>query len=169
MKPTAHGYKRPLFFYGLLVLLLLGWAACGGAETAPGTSAEPATTPGGLSQEQLDKGIGPISQVDLGSGIDAALVAKGEEIYTLKCSACHKLDEAFTGPPLGQVLAQRTPEYIMNMMLNPDEMVQKHPEVKALLAQYFVPMPNQNLTEDDARAVLEYLRDNQTEATGTTP
>jgi hypothetical protein len=28
-------------------------------------------------------------------------------------------------------------------------------------------MPNQNLTEEDARAVLEYLRDNQTEAAGT--
>ena len=162
---------RPLFFNGLLIILLLGWTACGGSDTAPDDTASTptATQQDGLSQEQLEKGIGPITQVDLGSGIDAALAAKGEEIYTLKCSACHKFDEAFTGPPLGQVMSQRTPEFVMNMMLNPDEMVQKHPEVRALLGQYFVPMPNQNLTEDDARAVLEYLRDNQTEATGTTP
>ena len=161
---------RPFFFYSLLIILLLGAAACGGSDTAPGDTAgtPTASQQGGLSQEQLDKGIGPIKQVDLGSGVDAALVAKGEEVFTLKCSACHKLDEALTGPPLGQVMSQRTPEFIMNMMLNPDEMVQKHPEVKAMLGQYFVPMPNQNLTEDDARAVLEYLRDNQTEATETT-
>lgn len=161
--------KRPFFFYSLLIILLLGWTACGGSDTPPDDTTATATQQDGLSQEQLDKGIGPIRQVDLGSGIDAALAAKGEEVYTIKCSACHKFDEAFTGPPLGQVLSQRTPEFVMNMMLNPDEMVQRHPEVKALLGQYFIPMPNQNLTEDDARAVLEYLRDNQTEATGTTP
>ena len=46
----------------------------------------------------------------------------------------------------------------MNMMLNPTEMVEKHPEVKGMLAEFLTPMPNQNLTEDDARAVLEYIR-----------
>ena len=163
--------KRPLFFYSLMIILLLGFAACGGSETPPdNTTGTPAATgQDGLSQEQLENGIGPIRQVNLADDVDAALAAQGEAVFTIKCSACHKFDEAFTGPPLGQVLSQRTPEFVMNMMLNPDEMVQRHPEVKALLGQYFIPMPNQNLTEDDARAVLEYLRDNQTEATGTTP
>ena len=153
---------RPLFFYGLLVLLLLGVAACGGADTPPDTAA-PAAGQDGLSQAQLENGIGPITKVDLPTALDAAKVAQGEEIFTTKCAVCHKLTERFTAPPLGDVLSHRTPAFILNMMLNPDEMVQKHPEVKALLAEYFVPMPNQNLTEDEARAVLEYLRDNQTE------
>ncbi|MEX1054621.1 MAG: c-type cytochrome, partial [Rhodothermales bacterium] len=73
--------------------------------------------------------------------------------------ACHKMDERYVGPALGDVTERRAPAYIMNMMLNPEEMIQKHPEVKALLAQYLTPMPNQQLTEADARAVLEYLRD----------
>jgi cytochrome c len=37
-------------------------------------------------------------------------------------------------------------------------MVQKHPIVRQMLAEYYTPMPFQNLTEQDARAVLEYLR-----------
>jgi hypothetical protein len=46
----------------------------------------------------------------------------------------------------------------MNMILNPAEMVEKHPEARKLLAEFMTPMPDQNLTQDDARAVLEYLR-----------
>ena len=80
-----------------------------------------------------------------------------------KCAACLKLEERYVGPPLGTVLSNRTPAYVMNMILNPDEMVKNHPEAKAMLAQFLTPMPNQNLTEDEARAVLEYLRDHQEE------
>jgi hypothetical protein len=46
----------------------------------------------------------------------------------------------------------------MNMILNPEGMLAEHPEARAMLAQFAVPMANQNLTEDQARAVLEYLR-----------
>ncbi len=167
MKPKVHGNKSRLFFCGVLVLLLLSWTACGGSDTSPDTTSTAAPTgQEGLSQAQLENGIGPITQIDLPEAIDAAKVAQGEEIYTTKCAICHKLDERFTAPPLGQVLSRRTPEFVMNMMLNPDEMVKQHPEVKAMLAEYFVPMPNQNVTEDEARAVLEYLRDNQTENAG---
>lgn len=158
--------KRPLFFYGLLAVLLLVSAACGGSDTSSDTAAGASTpTPAaGLSQDQLENGIGPIRHVELTSAIDAALAARGEAIFTTKCAACHKLGERYVGPPLGLVLGHRTPEFVMNMMLNPEEMVQQHPEIKALLAQYFTPMPDQQLTEEDARAVLEFLRDNQTEA-----
>ena len=156
--------KSPHFFYGLLGLLLLGFTACGGSETSPDAAGNATPTQeAGLSQTQLEKGIGPIQQIELAVTLDAALVAQGEAIFTSKCAACHKLDERYVAPPLGQVLSRRTPEFIMNMMLNPNEMVQKHPEVKAMLAEYFTPMPDQQLTEADARAVLEFLRDNQTE------
>ncbi len=96
--------------------------------------------------------------------IDAAMAARGEGIFTTKCAACHKLGERYVGPPLGEVLARRTPAFVMNMILNPEEMIQKHPEVRALLAQYANAMPNQNVNEDEARAILEYLRANQTTA-----
>ena len=159
--------KRPLVIYGLLALLLLGTAACGGSDAPPNDAGTSGTEDAGLSPAQLENGIGPITQVELGATIDAALAAQGGAIFATKCATCHKMDQRYVGPPLGEVLSRRTPVFVMNMMLNPDEMVKQHPETKALLAQFLTPMPNQNLTEDDARAILEYLRDNQTEAAGT--
>ena len=47
----------------------------------------------------------------------------------------------------------------MNMILNPEEMVQKDPLAKELLIEFNgSPMANQNLTQEEARAVLEYFR-----------
>lgn len=138
----------------LLVVLVL--AACGGeadrSDTSIGGGSE-----SGLTAAELENGIGPISAVSLDE-IDPELAAKGEEVFTTKCSACHKMDERYVGPPLGDVLERRSPAFVMNMMLNPEEMLQRHPEVRDLLAQYMTPMPDQQLTEDDARAVVEYLR-----------
>jgi hypothetical protein len=57
------------------------------------------------------------------------------------------------------VLSRRTPAYAMNMMLNPDTMYTRHPEARALLAQYATQMPNLHLTVDEARSIVEYLRE----------
>jgi len=134
-----------------------GGAADDGADDAPAASSSPATA-AGLSADELKYGIGPIRDLDLDDDLQDDLVARGAEIFRTKCSACHKLDERYVGPPLGGVTERREPEYVMNMILNTDEMVARHPEVKALLAQYYTPMPDQQLTEEDARAVLEYFR-----------
>ena len=61
-------------------------------------------------------------------------------------------------PPLRDVTSRRTPEFVMNMMLNPLEMTQRHPATKDLLAEYYTPMTPQGLTDEDARALLDYLR-----------
>ena len=76
----------------------------------------------------------------------------------MKCSACHKLDERYIGPAQRYATERRPPEYLMNMMLNPDEMVKRHPEAKKLMAEYLSPMTNQNVSEEDARNVIEFLR-----------
>ncbi len=134
-------------------LLALALAACGGSQEQTATSADPdALTPG-----QIADGIGPVRSITLGP-VDAALAAAGEELFTVKCSACHKMTERYVGPALGDVTVRRTPAFVMNMILNPEEMIKRHPEAKKLLAEFMTPMANQNLTEEEARAVLEYLR-----------
>ena len=106
-----------------------------------------------------NKGIGPVKSLELPSEIDQAMAANGAEIYKKMCTACHRPDKKFIGPaPIG-VLERRTPEWILNMILNPVEMVQKDPLAKALLMEFNgSPMANQNLTQEEARAVLEYFR-----------
>ena len=155
-------YIRRSVRFTILVFLAASAAACGGGEDRPDGSdtddnGATAATADGLSPEELEYGIGPIRDLEL-SELDHELAEEGAEVFSVKCSACHKLEERYVGPALGDVTERRTPEYVMNMILNPDEMVARHPEVKALLAQYYTPMPDQQLTEQDARAVLEYLR-----------
>ena len=56
-------------------------------------------------------------------------------------------------------MERRSPEWIMNMILNPEEMMAKDPIALKLLAAYnFAPMANQSLTEEEAREILEYFR-----------
>ncbi len=143
-------------------LVLGGALACGGSQKAPATNtaASPPAAGATLTPEQMEHGVGPITHVDLGT-LDHALAEKGHNVFSLKCAACHKMDQRYVGPPLGQVLERRKPEYVMNMILNPAEMTEKHPAAKELLAQFMTQMPNQQLTPDDARAVLEYLRSQQ--------
>jgi len=116
------------------------------------------TTGCGKNTDEL--GIGPIkSEVKLGP-IDKNLVVKGEQTFTTKCSACHKLDVKLVGPPLKDVTKRRRPEWIMNMMLNPQQMTMENPTAKELFATYLVQMTFQDVSQDDARAILEYFRNN---------
>ncbi len=105
-------------------------------------------------------GVGPItSSFSVPDEVDQELAATGKQIYDLKCTACHKADKRFIGPAPKDILTRRTPAWVMNMILNPEEMVLKDPLAKQLLIAYNgSPMANQNLTEEEARAVLEYFR-----------
>jgi mono/diheme cytochrome c family protein len=76
-----------------------------------------------------DKGVGPVSTVELSATIDTALATQGKAIFESKCAACHKFGERYVGPSLAGVTERRKPEWIMNMILNPQEMIQQDPGV----------------------------------------
>jgi len=103
-------------------------------------------------------GVGPVKEEMKLAPVDAALYTKGEQIYVSKCVACHKFGSRLVGPPLKDVTKRRRPEWIMNQILNPLEMTQKDKVSKELFAQYLVQMTFQDVTQDDARALLEYMR-----------
>ncbi|TWO32218.1 cytochrome c [Seonamhaeicola sediminis] len=112
--------------------------------------------------QQIDltnKGIGPITSLTLNDAVDEKMAAHGAEVFKKLCTACHRADKKFIGPSPKGITERRTPEWIMNMILNPVEMTQKDPLAKALLMEFNgAPMANQSLSEEDARAVLEYFR-----------
>ena len=149
---------------GMILSIALLTFSCGGGskESAEGEAAPPPNSMVEKAEEvdpMDDKGIGPVSSLELGSEIDTDLVKKGEEIYGQMCTACHKQDQDFIGPAPNGVLERRSPEWIMNMILNPEEMVQKNKAARDLLIKFNgAPMANQNLTEEQARAILEYFR-----------
>ncbi|MCX8073212.1 MAG: cytochrome c [Candidatus Binatia bacterium] len=144
--------------YSVLVsvgVLLLAVGGCSRSEEpqAGSSSAAQVSAPAGHS----GKGIGPVQNVQLGP-LDKALAEKGRGIFEQKCAACHRFDERFVGPPLKGVTQKRAPEWIMNMILNPVEMTQKDEAARELLATYLTQMTFQNVSQEDARAILEYFR-----------
>ncbi|GAB4378699.1 MAG: hypothetical protein Kow0075_08870 [Salibacteraceae bacterium] len=130
---------------------------CGGGETNSEVQAEPIEIYKPKAKAS-PYGVGPLQQEMALTAIDLELAAQGEEIFNQMCTACHKMDVRHVGPPLGEVVERRNPAWIMNMILNPENMVKEDPIAKDLLAEYLSPMANQNLTEEQARAVLEYFR-----------
>lgn len=108
-----------------------------------------------------NRGEGKHDNVDLGSGLDAAMAKKGEEVAGVKCTSCHKMtDERLVGPGWKGVTSRKKPEWIMNFITNPDPMIDKDPEVQAQLEICLVRMPNQSLADTEAREILEYMRQN---------
>lgn len=141
--------KRTITVF-LLAFLLIGIGGCGGSSSDSSSS----DANDGSSEAPQ---VGPISTVDVGP-IERELAAQGEELFNSRCKTCHKLDEEHIGPTLRNVVDRRDPAYVMNMILAPEDMIQKHPTAKKLFSEYGTMMTNQNLSEDQARAILEYLR-----------
>lgn len=166
-----------LTFKILSALLILISVACGGKEekekeqiklsdNEPKEQVE-TKAPAKKASETVDmenKGIGPINSIEIGDDIDAAMATTGADLFKNMCSACHKMDKKFIGPALSGVTERRSPEWIMNMILNPEQMIKEDPIAKKLLIESnMAVMANQGLSEEEARAILEYFRqyDNQ--------
>ena len=162
-----------LIIKALSLFFILLMISCGGEEKKKGSKkvkigsqpVEKKVPPKKTStkpSETIDlsnKGIGPIKSLILPAEIDQAMVTKGADVYKKMCTACHRPDKKFIGPAPKGVMKRRTPEWIMNMILDPEGMVKNDPLAKDLLMEFNgAPMANQNLTEEEARAVLEYFR-----------
>ena len=106
-----------------------------------------------------NKGIGLVKELKLPDEVDLALALKGKESFGKKCISCHIVDKKLVGPALKGILERRTPEWIVNMIINPTEMLSEDPLAKELLEEFQgIPMINENIPEEEARALLEYFR-----------
>ncbi|PWL40072.1 cytochrome C [Flagellimonas aquimarina] len=154
----------------ILLLLALGAfiASCGGKKEEKKDGFEVSRTKSqdkktqeseGVPVDLNNKGIGPIKNIDFPDDIDTEMAARGEAKFNAICVACHMVDQRMIGPAMEGVFERRSPEWVMNMIMNPDEMLREDPIAKALLKEYNnAIMLNQNLTEAEARDLVEYLR-----------
>lgn len=159
--------KFYVFFFISLFLV-----ACGGSEKeekeqvkigdySKSTKTETKTDKQEPLVDLSNKGIGPIKSVTVPAEIDDAMAAHGEDVFNKMCTACHKMDKKFIGPKLDGITTRRAPEWIMNMIMNPEEMIQKDPIAKQLLVESnMAVMANQNINEEDTRAIYEFFRKN---------
>lgn len=105
-----------------------------------------------------NKGVGPIDHVDIPDEINQDMAAAGKETFNTMCIACHKLKQRFVGPALSDVLSFRSPEWVMNMILDPGKMLEEDPVAKQMLEEYGAPMANLGLSKEQARELVEFFR-----------
>ena len=165
--------------FGLLVFSMMLLAGCGDSskKDTPESSTEQkevkkepvkeepkvetasADVPASERVDLKSKGVGPIKSLKLEAEINQEMATKGADVYKKMCTACHRVNKRFVGPSPQNILERRSPEWIMNMILDPEGMVKNDPLARELLIEFNgSPMANQNLSEEDARAVLEYFR-----------
>ena len=157
--------KKPIALLFVLALL----TACGPKKEEKKKSFEYKRTPTEekVEKKQIEKtpvntesiGMGPIKSMVFEAAVDSELAEKGSAIFTQKCTACHMANRKLIGPAMQGIYERRNPAWVMNMILNPTEMLQKDETAIALLKEYNnVMMLNQNLKEEEARALAEYFR-----------
>ena len=122
------------------------------AATQPKAAAPVATPASAVAG--LDDGPRAVSEP-----VDAALATKGAALFKSKgCVTCHGFGKRVIGPDLAGVSKRRTSRWMESQILHPEKMIVQDPIAKALFAQYKIPMTNQNLTADQAKAVVEYIK-----------
>lgn len=148
------------FLFLLLTMMFLASYSCGNKDKSGEDSNNTAKTQEvNPDDPKSDKGVGPVTSLVLDEKVDDAMAKKGEEIYKAKCTACHKVDAKYIGPSPQGIFDRRSPEWIMNMILNPEKMIAENELTKKLVMENNgAVMANQNLTHDEARAVLEFFR-----------
>lgn len=154
----------------ILPAAILMMASCGGGSK-PAEDQSDQQTPRSMVENSASetpaydpkRGEGKFTSenVILGETLDKEMAASGDKIQGVKCASCHKLtEERLVGPGWKGVTQKRNPEWIMNFITNPDPMIDKDPEVQAQYEICLVRMPNQGLSDDDARHILEFMRQN---------
>ena len=137
--------------------------ACGDGNNKATTQNDSSPSSTATVDKAVDdkKGVGKFKNVEIAPALDNTMATAGEAISKTKCLSCHKLsDERLVGPGWKDVTTRRTPEWIMNFITNTEEMLSKDPEAIASLEICLVRMPNQNLNDEEARQVYEYMRKN---------
>ena len=83
----------------------------------------------------------------------------GKTMFDTRCLACHTIGHGpVVGPDLLGVTERRSEAWLTRWLHSPETMIAEDDTAKALLDRYKVPMPNQNLTDDDVRRLIRYFR-----------
>ena len=138
--------------------------ACGsGQESSERSEKESSAATASDDDDAYDtaRGEGKFKNVQIPATLDQSMAAAGEKVYNLKCSGCHKLaQEKLVGPGWKGETQKHRPEWIMNFITNTDEMLAKDPQAQAQLEICLVRMPNQNVSDEAARQIYEFMRKN---------
>ena len=133
-------------------------ASCSGKPSGDNSASGPATP------SASGPTVAAVSLYDGGpraseTPVNQSLVEQGEGLFKTKgCSACHAFGQKLTGPDLAGVTHRRTAEWIEHQILHPEVMAKTDPISHGLFATFALQMPNQGLTPEEAKAVIEHFK-----------
>jgi nitrite reductase (NO-forming) len=82
----------------------------------------------------------------------------GKLNFETKCLACHSLGAGpRVGPDLLQVTQRRNETWLRSWLTSPEKMLAADDTARALLDRYKIPMPNQNLSQEEISQLLRYF------------
>ena len=150
-----HMKRTFAWLAGLALLVACGGGGAGSADSGAGADsgggAAVRGAPASEARLPVEKPTGPI---------DEALAERGEKLFSAKgCVACHSIGQGKrVGPDLQGITEKVTFPWIFHWVSDPDSMLRSDTTAQRLLKEYLVPMPNQNVSPDEFRALYEYLR-----------
>ena len=84
---------------------------------------------------------------------------RGKLAFESKCLACHSIAGGDKlGPDLYGVTKRRDEAWLTRWLKKPEQMLQTDATAKAMLDKYKVPMPNQNLSDEEIREYIAYFK-----------
>ncbi len=132
------------------LLSLASIAGCGSGDKNPSGTVDAVQALSSPYDAGPRAGEAPVAQ---------ALVERGAGLFKSKgCSACHAFGQKLACPDLKGVTMRRTSEWMEHQILHPEIMTKDDPISHKLLGEYMKQMPNQGLTQDEARAVIEFFK-----------
>jgi nitrite reductase (NO-forming) len=86
--------------------------------------------------------------------------ARGQLAFESKCLACHSIGQGKKlGPDLAGVSKRHDAAWLTRWLKSPEEMLKTDERAKALLKEFNdIPMPNQNLSDDEIREYIKYFQ-----------
>jgi mono/diheme cytochrome c family protein len=138
-----------------LAVVLTAVIACsgnGGGEASPEAAQPAAPSQQVTAAPQEAPPSGPI---------DEALAEQGEKLFQSKgCIGCHTIGGGrLSGPDLQGATDRREYGWFVAMVTNPDSMLKNDATARQLLQEYMTPMMNMGVSQTDARAIYEHIRE----------
>lgn len=161
---------KKLCIIGIFAAAVSLFVACGGNDNTENASQTTEDTSSAVAPEETTVTENPTYDPHRGEGkfkeYEAAALnpdwaAKGQNIYNNKCQGCHKLtNEKLVGPGWKGVTDKHSAAWILNFITNPDAMLDQDPELQKQIDICMVRMPNQNLSDDEAKEIYDFMRQN---------
>jgi cytochrome c551/c552 len=95
----------------------------------------------------------------------------GKQLFTKNCGACHKIGMRLVGPDLKNISEKREHDWLVNFIRSSQTMIKEGDELAiAIFNEYNqIPMPDQNLTDEEIDDILAYIKTESVPKEAVTP